>query len=57
MLAAPLTGLSTRYPSVVYVNSPSHNFKHKMSISNLCFKNHTEVLSSETIDSDLGIEF
>jgi hypothetical protein len=29
MLTAPLTVLSIRYPTVVYVNSPSHSFKHK----------------------------
>jgi hypothetical protein len=30
MLAAPLTVLSIRCPSVVYVTSPSHSFRHKV---------------------------
>jgi hypothetical protein len=38
MLAAPLTVLSIRYPPVVYVSSPSHSFKHKVSTSSLCLQ-------------------
>jgi hypothetical protein len=33
MLTTPITVLSIRYPPVVNVNSSSHSFKHKMSIS------------------------
>jgi hypothetical protein len=46
MLTVSLTVLNIRFPSVVYVNSPSHSFKHKASISSLCYSmcliyNHT----------------
>ena len=36
MLTAPLTVLNIRWQSVDYVNSPSHSFKHKVSINILC---------------------
>ena len=67
MLTVPLTVLSIRCPSIVYVNSPSHSFNYKVSTCMLSASltvvnigvhhNHTGVFSSETIDSDLGIEF
>jgi hypothetical protein len=39
MLTAPLTVLSIRCPSIVYVNSPSHGFRNKVYINAVVYVN------------------
>jgi hypothetical protein len=55
MLTAPLTVLNIRCPSVVYVNSSSHSFKHKVSISSLCWQPFSQYVSTSILCNTIDL--
>jgi hypothetical protein len=57
MLTAPLTVLSIRYPSVVYVNRTYHGFKHKVTTSSLVLQPIGGYLMLKTVRGAVNINY